>query len=145
MSTQPTPSAMVEQLQNIVTAASEAQACLTNIILANSVVPVPSFVAGTPLTPAELAAVTPEAPPIENYWVVLRGREPGLYLTAAAANDQTKGVPSQYQRRKSGRAEALAFYAANYPDHIRKWVPLPAPVPIAESFPEPETSANASS
>ncbi|KAJ6471688.1 hypothetical protein DFH09DRAFT_1110511 [Mycena vulgaris] len=123
--------ALVAQLQIIAQAGAAAQAHLTNILLAASFVPVPSFVAGTPATPAELAAATPANVQIESYWVVLRGREPGLYLSVVAANEQTNGVPGQFQQRKSGRDEALAFYAANYPDHVRKWMPIPAPVPVA--------------
>ncbi|KAJ6470718.1 hypothetical protein DFH09DRAFT_1344367 [Mycena vulgaris] len=121
--------ALVVHLQSIAEAAVAAQARITNILVANSIIPVPSFVAGTPPTPAELAAANPVSD-IESYWVVLRGREPGLYLSVKAANDQTLGVPGQFQQRKGGRSEVLAFYAANYPDHVRKWVPVPAPVPI---------------
>ncbi|KAJ6491878.1 hypothetical protein DFH09DRAFT_1338413 [Mycena vulgaris] len=113
-------------------AAAAAQARITNILVANSFIPVPSFVAGVPPTPAELAATTPLSD-IESYWVVLRGRQPGLYLTVKAANDQTLGVPGQFQQHKGGRSEALAFYAANYPDHVRKWVPVPAPIPVADT------------
>ncbi|KAJ6529043.1 hypothetical protein DFH09DRAFT_1327460 [Mycena vulgaris] len=124
--------ALVVHLQSIAEAAAAAQARITNILVANLFIPVPSFVAGMPPMPAELAAITPLSD-IESYWVVLRGRQPGLYLTVKAANDQTLGVPGQFQQRKGGRSEALAFYAANYPDHVRKWVPVPAPVPVADT------------
>ncbi|KAJ6523894.1 hypothetical protein DFH09DRAFT_1329759 [Mycena vulgaris] len=120
-------------MQTIARAAIEAQARLITILAATSFVPVPSFTAGTPATPTALAAATPVDAEVENYWVVLRGREPGLYLTVHAANTQTNGVPGQFQQRKNGRAEALAFYAANYPDHVRKWIQVPAPVPVADA------------
>ncbi|KAJ6523786.1 hypothetical protein DFH09DRAFT_1096457 [Mycena vulgaris] len=120
-------------MQTIARAAVEAQACLITILAATSFVPVPSFVAGTPVTPAALAAAIPVDTEVENYWVVLRGREPGVYLTVHAANMQTNGVPGQFQQRKSGRAEALAFYAVNYPDHVRKWVQVAAPIPGADA------------
>ncbi|KAJ6524635.1 hypothetical protein DFH09DRAFT_1329405 [Mycena vulgaris] len=127
--------ALVAQLQIIAKAGAAAQAHLTNILLVGSFVPVPSFVAGTPATPEELAAANNPEITVESYWVVLRGRKPGLYLSVRAANDQTLGVPGQFQQRKNGRDEALAFYAANYPDHVRKWVPIPAPVPVPVDVP----------
>ena len=40
-----------------------------------------------------------------------------------AANEQTDGVPGQFQQRKTGRAEALAFYTAAYPHEVKKLVP----------------------
>ncbi|KAJ6601127.1 hypothetical protein DFH09DRAFT_1302436 [Mycena vulgaris] len=130
---------LVVFLQTIATAAVEAQARLTQILVANSFVPVPSFVPGTPATPAELAASTPIGD-VESYWVVLRGREPGLYLSSTAANIQTKGVPGEFQKRKNGRSEALAFYAANYPDHVKKWVQVAAPIPVADATPNTDTA-----
>ncbi|KAJ7111196.1 hypothetical protein C8R43DRAFT_1139200 [Mycena crocata] len=100
-------------------------------ILGDAVVPVPAFVPGTPVTPADLASSIPEDEDVQSYWVVLRGREPGMYRSVRAAEEQTRGVPNQYQSRKTGRAEALAFYAANHPEHVKKWVEVPAPVPTA--------------
>ncbi|KAJ7079809.1 hypothetical protein B0H15DRAFT_953896 [Mycena belliarum] len=123
--------ALAAKLQTMSQIASEAQALLTSVLLSTSFVPVPSFVAGIPATPDALAAAFPAAQAVQNYWVVLRGREPGLYLTVTAANAQTSGVPNQYMAKKNGRDEALAFYLANYPAHVKKWVPIPAPVPTA--------------
>ncbi|KAJ7141045.1 hypothetical protein C8R44DRAFT_866707 [Mycena epipterygia] len=123
--------ALAAQLQAIADAAVKAQALLTNVLLQHTFVPVPSFVAGIPPTPSELAAATPVDDEVQHYWVVLRGLAPGLYRTVTAAQAQTNGVPRSFQQRKGGRDEALAFYAANYPDHVRKWVALPAPVPDA--------------
>ncbi|KAJ7093338.1 hypothetical protein B0H15DRAFT_799154 [Mycena belliarum] len=127
--------ALAAQLQAIAQATAQAQALLTNVVLANTagIVPVPSFVAGDAITPEALAASIPEDADQQFYWVVLRGREPGLYCTVHAANQQTHRVPGQCMARKTGRAEALAFYAANYPERVQKWVPVPAPVPAASA------------
>ncbi|KAJ7073329.1 hypothetical protein B0H15DRAFT_806842 [Mycena belliarum] len=127
--------ALAAQLQAIAQATAQAQALLTNVVLANTagIVPVPSFVAGDAITPEDLAASIPEDADQQFYWVVLRGREPGLYRTVHAANQQTHRVPGQCMARKTGRAEALAFYAANYPERVQKWVPVPAPVPAASA------------
>ncbi|KAJ7677650.1 hypothetical protein B0H17DRAFT_1206922 [Mycena rosella] len=124
---------LVAELKIIAQAAVEAQSCLANVLIAGSFVPVPSFVAGIPPTPGELAAAIPADNEVQHYWVVLRGRQPGLYRTSAAAQEQTKGVPNQVIARKTGRAEALAFYAANYPDFVKKWIQLPAPVPAPDA------------
>ncbi|KAJ7471713.1 hypothetical protein B0H11DRAFT_2225399 [Mycena galericulata] len=129
--------ALISSLQTMAHAAVDSQtqlsrALLGRLIEAGHVVPVPSFVEGVPATPAEVAATTPVDQEAQTYWVVLRGREPGLYRTVRAANDQTHGVPGQFQQRKSGRDEALAFYTANYPANVKKWVPIEAPVPAAE-------------
>ncbi|KAJ7105149.1 hypothetical protein C8R44DRAFT_740066 [Mycena epipterygia] len=123
--------ALAAHLQTIADASVKAHALLTNVLLGYSFVRVPSFVAGTPITPSQLAAVTPVDEEVQHYWVVLRGLEPGLYRTDAAATAQTKGVPRSFQQRKAGRDEALAFYAANYPSSVNKWVAVPAPVPEA--------------
>ncbi|KAJ7431727.1 hypothetical protein FB451DRAFT_1319063 [Mycena latifolia] len=123
--------ALVAHLRSIAEAAAQAQAHLSNVLLSSSFIPVPSFVAGVPPTPGELAAAFPPEEEVESYWVVLRGREPGLYRTVKAAEAQTKGVPHQHMERRRGRDEALAFYGANYPDHVKKWFELPAPVPVA--------------
>ncbi|KAJ7710787.1 hypothetical protein B0H17DRAFT_1123896 [Mycena rosella] len=86
----------------------------------------------TPPTPAELAGATPlEEDEATPFWVVLRGRQPGLYRNFTAAQQQTNGVPHNQQNRKVGRTEALTFYAANHPLHVKKWIELPAPVPVA--------------
>ncbi|KAJ6478363.1 hypothetical protein C8R45DRAFT_934132 [Mycena sanguinolenta] len=49
----------------------------------------------------------------EVWYVVIRGREPGLYRTPQDANAQTDGVPHQFREKKS-RCEALASYRENY-------------------------------
>ncbi|KAJ7101229.1 hypothetical protein B0H15DRAFT_796072 [Mycena belliarum] len=125
--------ALAAQLKSIALAVVQAQAHLTEIVLGTTFVPVPSFVEGVAPTPQELAAAFPahEDSATQAFYVVLRGRDPGLYLSAGAAEAQTKGVPNQKMFRKTGRDEALAFYAANYPLHIKKWVQIPAPVPSA--------------
>ncbi|KAJ7433335.1 hypothetical protein FB451DRAFT_1196249 [Mycena latifolia] len=116
--------ALVEQLKSIAEAAAVAQSLLASVLLATLFVPVPSFVAGEPATPNAVAAAFPPDEEVQSYWVVLRGHEPGLYRT-------TKGVPNQHMQRKTGRDEALAFYAANFPQFVKKWIPVPAPVPVA--------------
>ncbi|KAJ6449870.1 hypothetical protein C8R45DRAFT_1114427 [Mycena sanguinolenta] len=50
----------------------------------------------------------------EVWYVVIRGREPGLYRTPEEANTQTDGVPHQFCEKKKSRCEALAFYRDNY-------------------------------
>ncbi|KAJ7642870.1 hypothetical protein B0H17DRAFT_1148720 [Mycena rosella] len=135
--------ALVAQLQAISKAAIDAQAHLANVLLLGSFVPVPAFVEGTALTPAEVVANTPDDDEVQHYWVVLRGREPGLYRTVAGAQKQTHGVPHQHQARKTGRAEALAFYTANYPDHVKKWVEIEVPLPTAPAVTAPVVAASA--
>ncbi|KAJ7689141.1 hypothetical protein B0H17DRAFT_1202503 [Mycena rosella] len=124
--------AIAQDLPVMAKNAIDAQANVSNILLARLIsvagadAPAPPlnasplFEAGTPPTPEAVALATPVEPEAQYYWVVLRGREPGLYLTGRAATEQTNGVPGQYQERKTGRTEALAFYAANYPDGVKR-------------------------
>ncbi|KAJ7099161.1 hypothetical protein C8R44DRAFT_747849 [Mycena epipterygia] len=85
----------------------------------------PLFVRHTPKTPSELQA---EFPPgsSEVWYVVIIGREPGLYRTATEANDQCNGVPNQFKEKRKSRCEALAWYAECYfkpsGDGVQKWV-----------------------
>ncbi|KAJ7112731.1 hypothetical protein C8R44DRAFT_882481 [Mycena epipterygia] len=73
------------------------------------------FVEGVAITPDALDALFP--PGVGDYqpwYVVCVGRKPGLYPSSHEANDQVLGVPHQFRRKKSGRAEALAFYRAKH-------------------------------
>ncbi|KAJ6498606.1 hypothetical protein DFH09DRAFT_1103140 [Mycena vulgaris] len=72
-----------------------------------------TWVRAAPKTPAEVERQYPEGSG-ETWYVVIRGREPGLYRTSDEANAQTNGVPNQYRHKKTSRREALAFYRENY-------------------------------
>ncbi|KAJ6617322.1 hypothetical protein B0H10DRAFT_2218661 [Mycena sp. CBHHK59/15] len=69
------------------------------------------FVREVPKTPAQVAALhTSASEGTRPWWVVFIGREPGIYDTVEAANDQIKGCPNQEYRRKGSKPEVLAFY-----------------------------------
>ncbi|KAJ7081792.1 hypothetical protein B0H15DRAFT_952814 [Mycena belliarum] len=105
---------------------------------ANSV----SWIRGSPKSPTEVEADFPEGSG-EVWYVVIRGREPGLYRTADEANAQTKAVPHQFSQKKTSRREATLFYRDNYvasinhdrapvgagtntlPMGVQKWVEVP--------------------
>ncbi|KAJ7088241.1 hypothetical protein C8R44DRAFT_751821 [Mycena epipterygia] len=57
------------------------------------------WVAGVPKTPTELEDEIP-AGSGEVWYVVIRGREPGLYRTYDEANAMTNGVPNQWQQKE---------------------------------------------
>ncbi|KAJ7243426.1 hypothetical protein B0H12DRAFT_1074016 [Mycena haematopus] len=76
------------------------------------------------LTHAILAAFANQKP-AEAYWVVLSGREPGLYTLFEEANVQTAHVPNQHQQRVVGFQVALALYTVHYPQDTKKWVEVP--------------------
>ncbi|KAJ6593003.1 hypothetical protein B0H19DRAFT_1245806 [Mycena capillaripes] len=82
----------------------------------------PRFVAGTPATPEQVAASFVDQHQSQAYWVVLSGRELGLYTISDAAKEQTDRVPHQQQQRVIGFQAALAFYTAHYPEDVQKWV-----------------------
>ncbi|KAJ7227794.1 hypothetical protein C8J57DRAFT_1534864 [Mycena rebaudengoi] len=84
------------------------------------------WVAGTPLTPDDLDAKFPPGTGEHQHWyVVLRGRSPGLYPRSLNCDDQVLGVPNQYREKKRGRAEALAFYRASYNrGEVEQWTPV---------------------
>ncbi|KAJ7279182.1 hypothetical protein C8J57DRAFT_1503000 [Mycena rebaudengoi] len=81
------------------------------------------WVAGTPLTPDEMEAKIPPGVGDSQVWyVVLRGRNPGLYPSHADCDNQVLGVPNQFRQKKSGRLEALAFYRHNFlKGNVEKW------------------------
>ncbi|KAJ7782111.1 hypothetical protein B0H14DRAFT_3507307 [Mycena olivaceomarginata] len=98
------------------------------------------FVPGTPATPQEIAAAFANQKTAENYWVVICGREPGLYTNSyvhpcplpfhATLNLTQPGCqgprptafPNQHQLRRSNFNDALAYYANNYPHNVKKLV-----------------------
>ncbi|KAJ7846747.1 hypothetical protein B0H14DRAFT_3454234 [Mycena olivaceomarginata] len=73
----------------------------------------PVWVRGIPKTPAELELQYPEGSG-ETWYVVICGREPGMYHTAKEANDNCDGVPNQLKQKKTSRLEALAWYRQLY-------------------------------
>ncbi|KAJ7866316.1 hypothetical protein B0H13DRAFT_2352604 [Mycena leptocephala] len=81
------------------------------------------FVRGIAKSPAVVAAKhTDAADGSRTWWVVYVGREPGLYTTFEQADVQTKGCPNQQCRRKTSKAEALAFYQQKWGENeVRKW------------------------
>ncbi|KAJ7277867.1 hypothetical protein C8J57DRAFT_1222649 [Mycena rebaudengoi] len=95
----------------------------------------PPFTSGVAITPDALETFIP-ASTGEIWYVVIVGREPGLYRTPAEANSQTDGVPGQFSQKKTSHHEALAFYRDRYglpaPEGVQKWVELPElPAPLA--------------
>ncbi|KAJ6611647.1 hypothetical protein B0H10DRAFT_2223810 [Mycena sp. CBHHK59/15] len=98
----------------------------------------PAFVRTVAQTPVALETAFPEGSG-EVWYVVIIGREPGMYRTAAEADDLTNGVPNQFRQKKTSRREALAFYRNHYyatvGSGVQKWV---------EAFP-PALAASTSS
>ncbi|KAJ7907804.1 hypothetical protein B0H13DRAFT_2332017 [Mycena leptocephala] len=84
----------------------------------------PVFVRGVAKTPAQLEAAFPEGSG-ETWYVVIRGREPGMYRTADEADAVCNGVPNQLKRKKTSRREAIAWYRSHYlaapPNNVQKW------------------------
>ncbi|KAJ7775253.1 hypothetical protein B0H14DRAFT_3508450 [Mycena olivaceomarginata] len=85
----------------------------------------PLWVRGVPRTPDDLDAAHPEGSG-EVWYVVIRGREPGLYHTAAEADRLCDRVPRGFKQLKRSRREALAWYREQYylpdGDGVQKWV-----------------------
>ncbi|KAJ7734399.1 hypothetical protein B0H14DRAFT_2639432 [Mycena olivaceomarginata] len=59
----------------------------------------PLWVRGTPKTPAQLELQYPEGSG-ETWYVVICGREPGMYRTAAEADSNCNKVPNQLKAKK---------------------------------------------
>ncbi|KAJ6493967.1 hypothetical protein C8R47DRAFT_1213653 [Mycena vitilis] len=72
-----------------------------------------TWIRGVPKTPADLDRAFPDGSG-ETWYVVIRGREPGLCRTSEEANALTDGVPHQFRRKKTSRREALDFYREHY-------------------------------
>ncbi|KAJ7722775.1 hypothetical protein B0H14DRAFT_3479322 [Mycena olivaceomarginata] len=87
----------------------------------------PLWVRGTPKTPAQLELQYPEGSG-ETWYVVICGREPGMYRTAAEADSNCNKVPNQLKAKKTSRLEALAWYRREYhgplsSTGVQKWTP----------------------
>ncbi|KAJ7822657.1 hypothetical protein B0H14DRAFT_3470636 [Mycena olivaceomarginata] len=84
----------------------------------------PLWVRGVPQTPAAIEAQYPEGSG-ETWYVVIRGREPGFYRTAAEADRVCDGVPNQLKEKKKSRRDAVGLYRSLYngPDGegVQKW------------------------
>ncbi|KAJ7089990.1 hypothetical protein C8R44DRAFT_863387 [Mycena epipterygia] len=89
------------------------------------------WVAGVPKTPTELEDEIP-AGSGEVWYVVIRGREPGLYRTYDEANAMTNGVPNQWQQKKKSRREAIAWYRDHYvaARNAVNTIPVPGAPPV---------------
>ncbi|KAJ7906939.1 hypothetical protein B0H13DRAFT_2332987 [Mycena leptocephala] len=111
--------ALVALVQRLAVASSEATRLATEVqaklphTLSRHAASSITWVRGVPKTPAHQEAAFPDGSG-ETWYVVIRGREPGLYRTAPEANTQTDGVPHQFREKKRSRREALAFYRENY-------------------------------
>ncbi|KAJ7198695.1 hypothetical protein C8J57DRAFT_1262251 [Mycena rebaudengoi] len=105
----------VQKLPAIVAAQVEAAA--------RAVLPDTLWVRGTPLTPDELEAKFPPGNGDHQTWyVVIRGRNPGLYPSSNDCDVQVRGVPNEFRQKKTGRVEALAFYHQHYlRDEVEMW------------------------
>ncbi|KAK6988884.1 hypothetical protein R3P38DRAFT_3228220 [Favolaschia claudopus] len=84
----------------------------------------PLFVRGIPATPAYVERHHPPGSG-EVWYVVIRGREPGLYGTALEADHQCNGIPRQFKIKKTSRVDALNLYRSEYNgpdgDGVEKW------------------------
>ncbi|KAF7336552.1 hypothetical protein MSAN_02287400 [Mycena sanguinolenta] len=72
-----------------------------------------TWIRGVPKTPLQMETAFQDVGG-ELWYVVIRGREPGLYRTPDEANAQTDGVPHQFREKRKTRREALAFYRESY-------------------------------
>ncbi|KAK7029971.1 hypothetical protein R3P38DRAFT_3188896 [Favolaschia claudopus] len=114
-------SEMIVHLQAIARHTSMAQANLSTLLGGESVTQV-AFVEGTAESPSTVAARYENQIKGSFYWVVLVGRNPGLYPSADAANRQVLGVPNNSWLRKQGFEAALEHYRDNYPHNVKKLV-----------------------
>ncbi|KAJ7914613.1 hypothetical protein B0H13DRAFT_1872865 [Mycena leptocephala] len=92
--------------------ATEVQAKLSSALnkpAASSI----NWVRGVPKTPLQMERAFPDGSG-EVWYVVIRGREPGMYRPYDEANAQTDGVPHQFREKKKTRRDALACYRENY-------------------------------
>ncbi|KAJ7683147.1 hypothetical protein B0H14DRAFT_3535388 [Mycena olivaceomarginata] len=81
----------------------------------------PLWLGGVSRTPAELEAAHPEGTG-EIWYVVVCGREPGMYHSPDEANRLCDGVPGNQKQRKKSRREALAWYREEYErGNVQKW------------------------
>ncbi|KAJ6547987.1 hypothetical protein DFH09DRAFT_1087450 [Mycena vulgaris] len=105
----------------------------------------PQFMHGTARTPDQMDALFPPGVGDHQLWyVVIVGREPGLYNSSVAADAEVNGVPGQFRQKKASRVEALAFYRNRYNDSavakISEVIVAPATVTVAPA-PAPVVAA----
>ncbi|KAJ7844328.1 hypothetical protein B0H13DRAFT_2364294 [Mycena leptocephala] len=81
-----------------------------------------------PRTPTAIEAAYPEGSG-EVWYVVIRGREPGLYRTADAANAETDGLPHQFREKKMSRQRHSCSTASTTTRPPRTTMPSPPPPP----------------
>ncbi|KAK6978072.1 hypothetical protein R3P38DRAFT_3236165 [Favolaschia claudopus] len=112
-------SEMIYHLQAIARHTGMAQANLSTL-LGGEVVTQAAFVEGEADTPSTVAARYENQIKGSNYWVVLVGRNPGVYPSSKDANAQVLGVPNNSWVKKSGFDAALAHYRDNYPHNVKK-------------------------
>ncbi|KAK7028435.1 hypothetical protein R3P38DRAFT_3519159 [Favolaschia claudopus] len=74
----------------------------------------PLFVITEAPSPADVEGKLADGNENAPYYVVCVGREPGLYLDSAIADDQVRGVPDQARRKITGRTAALNHYRDMY-------------------------------
>ncbi|KAJ7694391.1 hypothetical protein B0H17DRAFT_1132024 [Mycena rosella] len=103
--------------------------------------PGPLLLHGLPKTPPEMADMFPPGVgDFQSWYVVIVGREPGLYGSAVEADAQVNGIPGQFRQKKTSRREALDFYWERYiagaVDKINIVVlPIVSPAPVTVSAP----------
>ncbi|KAJ7280888.1 hypothetical protein C8J57DRAFT_106991 [Mycena rebaudengoi] len=94
----------------------------------------PTFVEGVAMTPTVLEADHPLGADDDEtrcWHVVTVGRDPGLYSSVTESDTQVLGYPSGNRRKKTGLAEALAYYRREYEaGRVLKWDNI-APIPGA--------------
>ncbi|KAJ7433318.1 hypothetical protein B0H11DRAFT_1939648 [Mycena galericulata] len=95
----------------------------------------PQYIRAAAMTPAQVEALHPPGFGDQSTWyVVLVGREPGLYGSSAEADVQVNSVPGQFHRKKDSLREAHAYYRQQYnAGMVEKLVEAPAPVPAAST------------
>ncbi|KAJ7282326.1 hypothetical protein C8J57DRAFT_1218550 [Mycena rebaudengoi] len=79
-----------------------------------------NYIQGVPLTPDEVEVAHALSVELQPYYVVIVGREPGIYASSQAANAQTDGVPRQRQQKQATRTLALGAYRTLFPE-VEKW------------------------
>ncbi|KAJ7828192.1 hypothetical protein B0H13DRAFT_2373331 [Mycena leptocephala] len=111
--------ALVALVQRLAVASSEATRLATEVqaklphALNKHAASSITWTRGVAKTPRQLELAFPDGSG-EVWYVVIRGREPGMYRTSDEANAQTNGVPHQFREKKKTRREALACYRENY-------------------------------
>ncbi|KAF8179379.1 hypothetical protein K438DRAFT_1977432 [Mycena galopus ATCC 62051] len=75
----------------------------------------PQFYRSAAIAPDDLEALFPSGYGDNQPWyVICVGRRPGLYASAADADDQVRGVPNQLRKKKDSHEEALLYYRSQY-------------------------------